>query len=988
MPRLRALAVAGCLHAAAPAGAVNPAAGPRVAADTLTAMPDAGLAKPLRTHRTYAYAQAAPSAAWAAFVSRAGGTWNAAWDVATGVPTRIWGSGIPAPGAVADPAIAEQFARRVLTDHLALLAPGASIGDFVLASNSYDGNIRSVGFFQLAGAHRVVGGQVSFEFKHDRLFVIGSEALPNVGFAVPQARANAAAVRAHATTRLRQLVQLPAAPVTSLGADVVLPLVSDAGVLGYRLVSPLEIDGGAGGRYLAYADVATGGIVALRQENLYATGTVQYLGVDRYPARGRVDRPAPRAHVTINAQPVTTGSDGSVSWSPDATAPLTTAIAGDYVAVVNKADMPETAQATLQISPGGSVVWDASASTVAQADGTADHQDDAQVNAYLDVNIAKQFVRDHLDPQMPTIDDPLTVNVNLDQSCNAFFDGTSLNFFHATAKDSGGCQNTALIQDVGFHEFGHDVHASEVIPGVGVFDAAMSEGAADFLACSITGDSGMGRGFFYNDTPLRELDPPDMEYRWPDDVGEVHHTGLIFGGTFWDLRKAAIAQLGQDAGVALTLQLYLGALRRSIDIPSSLIEVLAADDDDGDLSNGTPHECLIRAAYGRHGLRTASGTVEAPGTLDQLTRTIGVAIHIDGLSSCGEDDVTGATLDWKPPYTGVPAAGKTTATLAGLDVFDAELPLSPQESVFYRAHVNFSDGSSFALPDNVADPYYQLYDGPTVKLYCTDFESGDPLTQGWTTGTADGSPSPWQWGVPTSGATDPHAAYSGTHVLALALNGDYKPNQYSWVKTPVIDIGHYSDVRVQYRRWLAVEDGQFDKARVTANDQLAWINSSENSGDNSAHHHIDKEWRFADVALSGYFRGRTLQVGWDLRSDGGLEFGGWTIDDVCIVANPNSICGDGVKTATEQCDDGAANADVPDACRTDCRAPTCGDRIVDSGEQCDDGSAGSPACTTKCKIIQAKVGGCAAGGGPAGPVSLALITLLGGVGLARRRARA
>ena len=50
-----------------------------------------------------------------------------------------------------------------------------------------------------------------------------------------------------------------------------------------------------------------------------------------------------------------------------------------------------------------------------------------------------------------------------------------------------------------------------------------------------------------------------------------------------------------------------------------------------------------------------------------------------------------------------------------------------------------------------------------------------------------------------------------------------------------------------------------------------------------------------------------------------------------------SICGDGDVTSLEQCDDGAANANAPGACRTNCEAPRCGDEIVDPGETCDDG---------------------------------------------------
>ena len=48
-------------------------------------------------------------------------------------------------------------------------------------------------------------------------------------------------------------------------------------------------------------------------------------------------------------------------------------------------------------------------------------------------------------------------------------------------------------------------------------------------------------------------------------------------------------------------------------------------------------------------------------------------------------------------------------------------------------------------------------------------------------------------------------------------------------------------------------------------------------------------------------------------------------------------CGDGiVNSPTEECDDGENNANVADACRTDCLLPKCGDGILDSDEECDD----------------------------------------------------
>jgi MYXO-CTERM domain-containing protein len=964
------LVVAGCLLAALPAHAVVPKTGPQITADALTALPAAGTAKPLRIERKIEWAQT-PSTAWSGFTQRHAGDWQAGWDRATGVPSRIWGPGIAAPGSVADAATAERFARQVLADELGLLAPGSQPSDFELVSNQVKNGMRTVGFIQRAGGLHVIGGQVSFRFKADRLFMIGSEALPNVSVAMPRVKLAIRDFSKHANDLLRDAVTLPNAPVSAPGDLVILPLVADDAVLGYRVARPLTIDGGGNGRYLAYADAATGSILAVRQLNAYATGVVNYHVVNRYPENGpRVDRPAKLAHVLVNGVGQTTTANGNVTWS-DGEASVETSTTGDLVTVVNKAMGNVLASALYALQPDSAFAWDASSAEF----------DDAQVNAYVATMMAKDWVRANLDAAMPTLDDVIPVNVNIANTCNAFFDGKAINFFQANAS----CQNTALIQDVVFHEYGHRVHTAEIIDGVGDFDGAMSEGAADFLAASITGDAGMGRGFFHNSEALRDLDPKDHEWLWPQDIGEIHHTGMIFGGAFWDLRTGLIADLGEAAALPLTNTLYLGALRRSTGIPDVLLEVLAEDDDDGDLSNGTPHECTIRAAFGRHGLRTASGVVVAPGQLTVPALAVGIQIKVLGVSSrCNLDQVQTAFIDWVPPF-GDPHAGTAEATSAGPNAFYAQLPLAQQESIFYKARVKFMDGSTMTLADNLADPYYQLYQGRTVKLYCTNFDDTDPFADGWTTGTdkAD-SPSPFEWGTPTGGPSDPHAAYSGTKVLAQKLDGDYNPKQDAWVKMPVIDIGQYSDVRLQYRRWLGVEDGHFDKAQILANGKKAWQNYDSNLGDSSAIHHIDREWRFHDVPLSTYVRGHNLQVTFDLTSDEGLELGGWQLDDVCIVANPYSICGDGVKSRTEQCDNGTLNADVADTCHTDCHMPTCGDSIVDSDEECDEGG-GTDSCSATCKILQQPESGCCSSSGGEGSLGLSGIVA---IFLLRRRRKA
>jgi hypothetical protein len=53
----------------------------------------------------------------------------------------------------------------------------------------------------------------------------------------------------------------------------------------------------------------------------------------------------------------------------------------------------------------------------------------------------------------------------------------------------------------------------------------------------------------------------------------------------------------------------------------------------------------------------------------------------------------------------------------------------------------------------------------------------------------------------------------------------------------------------------------------------------------------------------------------------------------------------------EQCDDGPKNSNKPSACRPNCVKPFCGDGIKDANEQCDNGKAGSSVCTKDCKVV-------------------------------------
>eukprot|EP01052_Picozoa_sp_SAG31_P025668 SAG31_NODE_2264_length_6057_cov_6.828634_2_plen_781_part_00 len=71
-----------------------------------------------------------------------------------------------------------------------------------------------------------------------------------------------------------------------------------------------------------------------------------------------------------------------------------------------------------------------------------------------------------------------------------------------------------------------------------------------------------------------------------------------------------------------------------------------------------------------------------------------------------------------------------------------------------------------------------------------------------------------------------------------------------------------------------------------------------------------------------------------------------------------SVCGDGVQGYGEECDEGQANSDLPNAlCRTNCKVASCGDGIVDDGETCDGDGMVFPAPITIHSEVGAEANG-------------------------------
>lgn len=976
------LALLAVLAGAGPAHAVTAPAGdagdPRI---QMASGPAARAYRALAWNRT----PRAAARAWQAFEAEAGAGWQAQWDADTGVPVRLFGPGLPVPGSVASADRAAAYARAFLARHIALLAPGSAPADFTVVSNHFDGDMRTVGMSQHYQGMRVLSGQVSFRFKSDRLFVIAAEALPHVRAPAPLLSPSAVALADVAEHWLRAEVSAPAGDMRATAVDgpYVLPVVS-RGAVAYHTVMRVTAAGRAPlGRWHVYVDAHTSAPVAREQTLRFAEGTVLYNVVERYSGAGRVDVPASRAALLVDGEAQVSDESGTTSWIGDQPASVTVQVLGPLVRVNN--DEGDEATDSFLLAAGGSVVWDARDS----------ERVDAQLNAFIHSQIAKDYVR-RFAPRLPFLDKPLAARVNIANNCNAYSDGESIHFFQANED----CENTARLADVIYHEFGHALHRQALIEGAGLFEGSLSEGLADYLAATINDDPAMAPGFFYTEEPLRHVDPDDFEHRWPEDISEVHYTGLIFAGAMWDLRKALIAMHGQEQGVAIADRLFFAAVQRASDIPATYAEILAADDDDGDLSNGTPHECLINETFGRlHGLRDLAVDHEPLAVQPPERDGYQVRLRVTGLGGrCAGDRVAAATLRWTLVGDGTygwDEASSEPMGDGGDGVYAAVIPPQVAGSVvYYQVEVALADGGVWRFPANLAEPAYELYVGDVVPLYCTDFET-DPFAEGWSHGLDAGGPGAgaddWQWGplLGSGSGYDPVRAFSGTRVLGNDLggesyDGDYQARKTNHALSPVIDVGSYSDVRIQYWRWLTVEDARWDSASVYINGLQAWRNAGSDTG---IFHHIDTQWMFQDVPASPYIEGNTVQVELELASDAGLELGGWTIDDFCVVARADSICGDGRVTGVEECDDGAGNHDTaPGACRTNCSRFFCGDGIVDIGEQCDDGNDSDvDDCTTLCLTGPAAgCGGCRAGGHMSQHLGSWAMLLVGLLALRRR----
>ena len=464
-----------------------------------------------------------------------------------------------------------------------------------------------------------------------------------------------------------------------------IPLSLGEGI-SYRLawVVSCRIEGDRG-NWEGLVDAANGTLFAFQDRNEYADGQiiggVYPLSNDQRPPDGieQPGWPMPYVDFTVDGVKRFTDGNGNMGCIPGS---ISTALSGLYIKIVDSCGtINETGANGIDLGSGPTPT--ATDCQVPAGHSAGDTK--SSRSGFFELNRQAELARGHLpdtDPGGQWVRSQLNALMNENDVCNAFWDGTNVNFFRSSPPN--GCANTGEIAAIFDHEWGHGLDNNGVNPNI----ANPGESIADIYAAIRLNTSCIGRGFFTTDTcggygdacdgtpndgssctGVRDIDYINHRCNQPHTVswvqngftnaqcggtgsapscpggggpcgGEVHCEGYVMAETAWDLmhRDLTAAPFNYDAQTAHELGariLYEGAqpvdswytcsVGGGCSATSGYMSMLAADDDDGDISNGTPHMTAIRAAFERHEIHCAtpapvnSGCAGAPTSAPVVT---------------------------------------------------------------------------------------------------------------------------------------------------------------------------------------------------------------------------------------------------------------------------------------------------------------------------------------------------------------------------------
>src|SRR6185295_17710252 len=380
---------------------------------------------------------------------------------------------------------------------------------------------------------------------------------------------------------------------------------------------------GVMGTWRARVDASSGDLLELSDVNDYAqaTGGV-YMGS---PTTGPE---------VVRAMPYTNLSTGGFTNSAGifSASGASSTLNGQFVRIVDTCGAISEAAGV-----GGDIAFGTSGGTdcTTPGHGGAGNTHSSRTQFYH-VNRIKEVGRGWL-PSNTWLQGQLRVNVNLNQTCNAYWNGSTLNFF----KSGGGCGNTGQIAAVSLHEYGHGLDQND---GTGTApEGGTGEAYGDLTAALQLHDSCIGPGFLGSNcsgygnactacTGVRDIDFAKHATGVPATVAnhtqprcgagsgpcsrEVHCESYVPSEAVWDLANRDLPSPGTGSAWTTTDRLWYLSRNTATSSFSCTTggtftsngcntgswwkTMRAVDDDDGNLSNGTPHSCNLFAAFNRH----------------------------------------------------------------------------------------------------------------------------------------------------------------------------------------------------------------------------------------------------------------------------------------------------------------------------------------------------------------------------------------------------
>jgi len=473
----------------------------------------------------------------------------------------------------------------------------------------------------------------------------------------------------------------------------------------------------------------------------------------------------------------------------------------------------------------------------------------------------------------------VAIEVNINSTCNAGYQSfsNSTHFFRA----GSGCSNTAFSTVIA-HEWGHGL--DDRYGGIANSNSeGLSEGWGDIIGMYQVDSPLLGSGFQSPGQPLRNGNNTRV-YPYASGVAP-HPAGEVWMGFAWRYREALRAALGTPQAIAISNETVVGSIVANATTRIDAVrEVFLADDDDGNLLNGTPHYDQLETAAVQKGIPYPEvQAVTIAHTPLPSTSLRKVPREVRAIATPGFGQVNALRLVFD---AGAGQAVRPMLPMASANQYVALLPGVDNGSVQYHIEVDHSSGVTVRAPET-GEYSFAISGGTFAPFYTETFETG---ASGWTHAPVGGGQDDWQLGFPAGSSgtsegvtwSDPSAPFAGNNCYSNDLgntiggqpwNGQYRADTENFLRSPIINCAGRTGVTLRFRRWLTIEEGQYDQATLLVNGQQVWQNPQLG-------HTRDTGWVEVEYPLPMADNNPIVWIEWRLKSDQLLHLGGWNIDDV------------------------------------------------------------------------------------------------------------